>query len=374
MGFISKAISSVKKTVKDPKRAASLALFGPVNQAVGNTVASKLKPKAKAATPALDYGYGGSAIEDAMDALKRGVNYSPSVGASTGSTVSDTGAIIDLIAQRLPELTGGVFETQLKYLPEQVKSSYDLTKQYSPLYAELALDLQRKYAPSFQEVGLEAAGRERESTLSDVLRLTPELAKIREASEGPEITAMRKMLQGQVFDELASGSRLTPELERQATQGLRASEFSRGLGTGQGSANREAVNRALEGMKLKNLRQTAASQYLAQDQSSRPDPFGAIANSPQLYAPIAMNTATNPGVATPSTMGTDPNAAFNAAMGITNAGLGAANAQAGLTQSNNQFNAQQALNAQQYNITALANLAQIALAKNNAVALGNNVQ
>jgi len=92
----------------------------------------------------------------------------------------------------------------------------------------------------------------------------------------PQATAIRKMLMNQVEEELGMGSRLTPEQAQMASEQLRSAQFARGVGTGQGAANREAVGRAIEGLNLLGQRQSKASGVLASEAAQSPNPWSTI--------------------------------------------------------------------------------------------------
>lgn len=76
------------------------------------------------------------------------------------------------------------------------------------------------------------------------------------------------------------GSKLTTEQGKMAGEQLRSAQYARGLGTGQGAANREAVGRAIEGLNLLGQRQQKASGVIAAESAQGPDPFAIIGGMP----------------------------------------------------------------------------------------------
>lgn len=161
--------------------------------------------------------------------------------------------------------------------------STDAIEQYlltNPRMAEQMWQLTSKYQPLYAELARGEASKDRTADMGDVTRLTPELRAIYEANMRPEEKQLRDMLFSQVTGELGAGSALTPELERQVGQSLRSAEFARGIGTGQGSANRESVRKALEGLDLLNQRQEKAKSMITMEAATKPDPFAAILGRP----------------------------------------------------------------------------------------------
>lgn len=163
---------------------------------------------------------------------------------------------------------------------ESMASILQAYLQYNPELAAQAWGLAQRYMPQYAAMNRELTGLERASDIGDVARLTPQLRGIREAAERPEATAMRNLLFSQIGGDLALGGTLNPEQERDVVQGTRSAQMARGLGMGQGEANRESVTRALEGMRLLRERQGAASGLLAQEATQQIDPFMAVLGRP----------------------------------------------------------------------------------------------
>jgi len=151
---------------------------------------------------------------------------------------------------------------------------------YNPQFAEQYWKLTQQYEPQYAALQNELAGKERESTLGDISRLAPQLQGIRRSAEMPQTTAIRELLMNQVLGELGMGSKLTTEQGKMAGEQLRSAQYARGLGTGQGAANREAVGRAIEGLNLLGQRQQKASGVIAAESAQGPDPFAIIGGMP----------------------------------------------------------------------------------------------
>lgn len=162
----------------------------------------------------------------------------------------------------------------LKYNPQLADQQYNLTKQYLPQYAQLYRG---------------EATKDRTSDLADVASMQPRVQEIQRAQLTPEEKNIRDTLFEQIGGELAQGMRMTPEQSRETNQALRSAEVSRGLLGGQGSANREAVNKAIEGMRLQTTRQQKAQALNNDEWSKKYDPFAAVLGRPS----TATNTAVN---------------------------------------------------------------------------------
>lgn len=154
-----------------------------------------------------------------------------------------------------------IIQTYLKYNPELSQQQFDLTSKYQPQYAALLQGL---------------VSGERASDLADVGKLAPQLQGLRESGERSDVRAMREALYSQVLGDLQMGQGLTPEEDRNVTQGVRSAQMARGMGYGRTDANLEAVRRALQGRNVAGQRRAAASGVLAAESAQSPDPFATI--------------------------------------------------------------------------------------------------
>lgn len=163
-------------------------------------------------------------------------------------------------------------EQFLQNNPALAKQAYELTAQYMPQYAALARA---------------EATKDRGADLTDVQSLLPMVRGIYESGMRPEEKAMRDLLFSQVSGELSSGEKLTPEQARDTEQYLRTAENSRGILAGSGSASRESVAKAIEGMNLLNQRQEKAKSLLTMEAATKPDPYAAILGRPSSSTNLA---------------------------------------------------------------------------------------
>jgi len=213
----------------------------------------------------------------------------------------------------LPSLGGqaaNIYEQLAEYGPKLAQQEYEAQQKYAPLLAQLGLDIQRdvlpqqlaldlglarEYQPQFQSLQEQLRSADISAQLGDVSRLAPQLQGIRQAAETPEATAIRKTLADQILAEIQAGESLTDEQLRGVEQGVRSGQQARGLGFGQGSANREAVARSLEGRRLGLQRRAEAQSFLGQESQQQIDPFLAIAGRPATAQATALPFITSPG-------------------------------------------------------------------------------
>ena len=173
-----------------------------------------------------------------------------------------------------------IYNSYLKYAPQLAQQQWMEQAKYTPLQNQLGFSQYQQYAPQYQQMNQALRSADREASIGDVMRSAQYMQQIREASENPAVTKMRQQLLSGVQDELAMGSKLTPEQSRQANESLRSAQFARGTAGGTGGSAREAVGRALEGQALLGQRQQKASAVLGQEYAASPNPFNAVLGAP----------------------------------------------------------------------------------------------
>ena len=205
----------------------------------------------------------------------------------------------------MQDILGGIFGAA----PQFAQAQFDEFSQFAPQTLKTIRKLAGKELPKLQAIqqGLITSGRGGE--LSDIERFTPQLNDIMRLSQGQGVTDARDLLQQQIFGDLSLGRNLGSEELRDVQQFQRSGEVSRGLGSGGGSANREAVARALSGRNLQQSRQRNAQGLIQLEKSLTPDPFGTISNLSNASTSGANSMFSSALAATPSGF---PNA-FNAA-------------------------------------------------------------
>ena len=223
-------------------------------------------------------------LQDAANAAQPVSFHTKSQGASAQESLST-------LLEIAPQLADAEYEALLKFLPQQVRLATDLAREFGPQQAQINLDIANQFSPQFAELFRNLQSGDRDADIADVTRLAPQLQDIRKAAEDPAVTALRERLIGDLTGELNAGVGLTAEEERSVVQGLRESEIARGLGLGRGSANREAVSRAVGGVAKRDRTQAKVAQLLRDEVTSAPDPFLAILSRPSTAATAGFNRA-----------------------------------------------------------------------------------
>ena len=227
--------------------------------------------------------------------------------------LGDTGqSLLAQLAEFGPQLAQQEFEAQERFGPLLAQLGVDIQRDILPQQLALDLELAQRFQPQFQTLQQQLRGEDIAAQLADVERLAPQLEEIRRAAESPGVTALRENLQQQLLTELEAGEALTPEQRRNVEQSVRSAQVARGLGRGQGSANREAVARALEGRRVAQERRAQAAGFLAQESRQQFDPFLTIAGRPATAQAASLPFITQPGtqvqqagqVSSPTALGT----------------------------------------------------------------------
>ena len=203
----------------------------------------------------------------------------PEAAASSGGGYYGGGVGGGLEAVQSGQSISDIIASLLQYNPQLAAQNWDIASQYTPQYAAMLRGL---------------ASQERAGNMQDVLSLAPEMEKIRQATDRPEITNLRNMLLKQVTDELGMGSKLTAEQNANVNEQFRSAEVARGFGMGSGSGNRESVQKALEGMKLLENRQGKASALISQEKATQTDPFQVVLGTPATSTNNALQASTAP--------------------------------------------------------------------------------
>lgn len=188
---------------------------------------------------------------------------------------------------------------QARVLPAQAQLAIDLQRLYTPTALRNQLGIMNTYMPLYVDMLANAASRERQATLTDIERLTPQVNRIDTAARGPVNQAMYDELQRQTLEGLDAGATLTEQESRDVQQAQRSAEQARGVSGGSGSANREAVEMSLAGSERQQQRQRQASSFLALDNALRTDPFVAVGGMALPATQASTTLVTNPGISPP---------------------------------------------------------------------------
>lgn len=197
-----------------------------------------------------------------------------------GETTMNRNPVLD----NLPQFDldpGSQVNDILKYGPQLAQAQFDEQSQFLPQQSQLALDVGRQFDPQFQDLQNQLRSQGRQGNIDDIRNLSPQLLALRSSQESPQVTEMRNLLQGQILNDLRAGERLTPSQQRAVQQSSRSADVARGTGTGAGSSNREAVRSSLEGRRLLQERQRAASSFVQSEGQPRGNITDTILNLPQ---------------------------------------------------------------------------------------------
>ena len=282
--------------------------------------------------------------------MNRGGGSSSSSGGGSSSSSKGgggDGSYASMFANYLkygPQMAEMDWQQTSKYLPLQAALQLQLAGEYLPQQNQLELDLANRFQPQYTDLYGRLRNQDRGMDLDNIEALTPQLDTIRRLSEGGTMSGMRDTLQQQIFDDLQRGEKLGTEQRRQSEEYFRSGEFARGLGTGGGSAAREAIVQSLEGRKLASERQAKAQSVMSQDAQERYDPFMAIGGRP--------STAMGMGAASYNSPRSQPTYAGNTPNGLGYVGqmAGLAQNQQSINNQASQFNQQFGLQQQQYNL------------------------
>ena len=184
------------------------------------------------------------------------------------------------VEEQHESILGGIIEGGVPQAQETTEEVLRSLLGISPQIARQGVALQQELAPQLQELFARLRSADRTADIEDVLRLAPQLQPIRRAGEMPVTGELRDLLLGTTLQELQAGRGLTAEQLQDVTQDIRAGEVSRGIGGGPGSANREAVARALRRDEALQQRLGRAQSVLGQEAAQSPDPFLAILSRP----------------------------------------------------------------------------------------------
>lgn len=244
--------------------------------------------------------------QESTAAREEGRRGTPSSDGSSLAPFEYPSPVFDLqqTAQDIIDASGPLSDAQLaeqyRILPQQAQLALDLQRAYTPTVLRNELGIMNTYMPQYVDMMTNSASRERQATLNDIERMTPQVNRIDTAARGPQNQAMYDELQRQTMEGLDAGATLTPQESRDVQQAQRSAEQSRGVSGGSGSANREAVEMSLAGSSREQQRQNQASSFLALDDALRTDPFAAVGGMALPGTQMATSLVTNPGIAPPT--------------------------------------------------------------------------
>jgi len=173
-------------------------------------------------------------------------------------------------------------------LAEQIQTILGITKESAPQFQELVAGLGEQFLPRQLDLFNQLRDTDLGNILSSAEGFQPRLDALQRATEGDALSEIRDLTSQQVLEELRAGQSLSEAQQRNVEQGTRAGEVARGIGSGGGGANREAVQRSLEGFNLFKERLGLGQAVRGFEQSQRRDPVDFVTTTPT-NIPFAQN-------------------------------------------------------------------------------------
>lgn len=217
--------------------------------------------------------------------------YAAALGATTAQQM-------EALLHYAPQLAAQQVGIDYAALPAEAMLSTLLGKYITPRQQAVEVANQQQFIPQYTQIMSDAESASRAAMMADVMKYAPMVSQAEQAALSPEELALQQALYSQILSDLAMGSNLTPEQQRQAEQASRSAQQARGINEGAGAANREAIYSGLSGQQLQQQRQNAAMGLYAQQNATQTNPFDAILSRPPTSATNAV-TQYNKGIQTP---------------------------------------------------------------------------
>lgn len=145
---------------------------------------------------------------------------------------------------------------------------------------------------------------QREADVSDVERLGGRATAAIKAAN-PQQAKLLDLMNKMATDQLAAGSKMTPDMQREVQQSVRSGQAARGMGFGQSDLFDEALTSGTRGQQLLQSRQNYASGVAGLNQQAVGDPFMAVVGRQSMVTPYSQSNL-NAGQA--ATQANKPNA------------------------------------------------------------------
>lgn len=183
---------------------------------------------------------------------------------TTGETLE---SVIDVLSERLPEL-------QALQVADALQNLF-LQQTFDPAQAELGLAQEARFGAPTRAAQAEAARQTAAGQIFNVAALGPSLRQA-EAVASPETEALRAELSRQVGGELAAGTQLDPQLQRELQQQVRAAQTARGISFGAAPVAEEALFVGSRALQLRQQRQAAAANLIRLNAATQVSPFSLL--------------------------------------------------------------------------------------------------
>lgn len=170
-------------------------------------------------------------------------------------------------------------DTQIEYAPKLLA----LERQYAPLYAQLEMDtlaqtmpqLTQLYAQYMPELAAAEAQNRRAMIEGDLQTIKDYSDDVRMAVD-PQREQLLSALATRAEEDLALGSSISPEMQRDFEQSVRAGQAARGFGYGANDIAAEAAFTAGQRDAMRNQRSQFAANIVNLKAAAGVDPFMAL--------------------------------------------------------------------------------------------------
>ncbi len=159
----------------------------------------------------------------------------------------------------------GDLATEIALAQKATPAMLALSQQYSPLFNQQAIDLEKQFAGQYNDL----AQQQRIAEIQQAAAISPLLRQI----EDPTQASIRAMLGKQIETDLAAGSGLTADMQREIEQAVRAGQSARGMTRGNAAVTAEAFSKGSAGQQLAQQRRQAAQQFLQTQATTQTDPL-----------------------------------------------------------------------------------------------------
>jgi len=172
-----------------------------------------------------------------------------------------------------------MLDTQIEYAPKLL----ELEREYAPQYAQLEVDtlaqtlpqLTELYAQYMPELAAAEAQNRRAMIEGDLQTIKDYSDDVRMAVD-PQRERLLSALATRAEEDLALGSSISPEMEREFQQSVRAGQAARGFGYGTSDIAAEAAFTAGQKDAMRNQRSQFAANVVNLKASAGVDPFMAL--------------------------------------------------------------------------------------------------
>lgn len=170
-------------------------------------------------------------------------------------------------------------DTQIEYAPKLL----ELEQQYAPLYAQLEVDTLAQTMPQLTELYSQympqlaaAEAQNRRAMIEGDLQTIKDYSDDVRMAVDPQREQLLSALATRAEEDLALGSSISPEMQREFEQSVRAGQAARGFGYGANDIAAEAAFTAGQKDAMRNQRSQFAANIVNLKAAAGVDPFMAL--------------------------------------------------------------------------------------------------